>query len=130
VPAAYAGLLAGLDQRHGRAGEGDSPVLAEVHLMLDPGAQGLAALADELRPVQEEAFRPLGLGGVRARAPGVDHGIDAGQLQERMVNGGVKDVGGRRAGAARALRAAHRRPDHSLGRSARRAAASRRRFYG
>ena len=97
VPAAYAGFLAGFHQRHGRASEGNPPVLAEVHLVLDPGAQFLPVLADELRFVQEQVFQPIGLG--LALTPGVDHGIDAGQLEDGVVEGRVEDVGGRNASA-------------------------------
>jgi len=52
--------------------------------------------------VEQQVLHPLA-----ARltlAPGVDHGVDAGQLQDRVVEGGVEDVGGRHAGAQQRIR--------------------------
>ena len=93
VPAADAGLLVGRHQRHRRTGEGDAPVLAEVHLVLDPGRP----VADELRFIEQQVLRPVGAR--LAFAPGVDDRVDASQLQHRVVEGGVQDVGRRHAGA-------------------------------
>jgi hypothetical protein len=58
VPAADARFLVGLHQRHGRAGEGDAPVLAEVDLVLDPGAP----VADELGLVEKQVLGAIGRG--------------------------------------------------------------------
>jgi len=59
--------------------------------------QLLPVLADELRFVQEQVLHPLGFG--LAFPPGVDHGIDASQLEDRVVEGGVDDIGSRHASA-------------------------------
>ena len=93
VPAADTGFLSALHQRHGRAGKGDPPLFGEIHLVLDPGAP----VADELRLVQEQVLRSFGTG--FAFAPGLDHRLDAGELEDRMVEGGIKDVGRRHAAA-------------------------------
>jgi hypothetical protein len=53
MPTPNAGFLARFRRRHGRSGECDASILAEIDLMLDPGAQFLAVMADELGPMSK-----------------------------------------------------------------------------
>ena len=91
MPAADTGLLTDLDQRHRRAGEGDASLLAEIHLMLDPGTP----VADELGLVEKQILGPISLW--FALAPCFEHGIDPGELEDGVVEGGIEDVGGSHA---------------------------------
>lgn len=52
--------VADLQQRHGRAGQGDAAVLLGVDSMLDAGAHIATRRPDELRFVDQQVFRPLG----------------------------------------------------------------------
>ena len=87
MPAADAGFLRGFKQGHGGTGEDDAALLIEIDLVLDP----CAPFADELRFVEKDVLGPFGAR--FALAPGVDHGLDAGQFQDRVIEGGVEDVG-------------------------------------
>jgi hypothetical protein len=66
-------------------------MLGEVHLVFDPRAP----VADELGLVEEHVFRAINLG--LPLAPSFQHRLDSGEFQDRVVEGCIKNVGGRYA---------------------------------
>jgi hypothetical protein len=59
-----------------------------------------APVPDELRFIEQEVL--CSFSARLAAPPGIEYGIDGGQLEDRMVEGGGQDVAGRAAAASRA----------------------------
>ena len=91
MPPPDAGFLLLLGQRDRRTRQDDAAVTLEVNLVLDPGAPVL----DELRFVKKNKLGPR-----RARlafAPRFDYRLDSRELEKRMIESGVENVGSRDA---------------------------------